>query len=280
MKRVNDIYTDWVNNGVFHNLYNRFNDFPWNENDLFSANRLDIGYHGWHSGNKFASPLLDKVGNELTFEDITDFVIMSCMDSWKRIYNTYYIEYSPIENVDEYTTITHEGNNTDNINETNNIKHGESIQTQGNITYGKQVNVANSLTHGMKVNSTSENSGSDKNNIYGFNSSSSVPSGETNNIDNSIESITNSGTDNGTNTEKQSGNDTSQSTETHSGNDENIKTATNTNNNKYTDEKRRHGNIGVTTNQQMLTAERELFAKKFINYMYEDLDRLLTLSVY
>lgn len=43
---------------------------------------------------------------------------------------------------------------------------------------------------------------------------------------------------------------------------------------------RRTGNIGVTTNQQMIEAERELWKWNFFNYIFKDIDRYLTLAVY
>lgn len=42
----------------------------------------------------------------------------------------------------------------------------------------------------------------------------------------------------------------------------------------------RHGNIGVTTNAQMLSGEREVWMWYFTTYIFEDLDKYLTLSVY
>lgn len=42
----------------------------------------------------------------------------------------------------------------------------------------------------------------------------------------------------------------------------------------------RSGNIGVTTTQQMLTAERELWMWNFFDQVYKDIDTVLALSVY
>ena len=47
-----------------------------------------------------------------------------------------------------------------------------------------------------------------------------------------------------------------------------------------THETHRHGNIGVTTNQQMLEEERKLWAWYFYNYIFTDVDKFLTISIY
>lgn len=51
-------------------------------------------------------------------------------------------------------------------------------------------------------------------------------------------------------------------------------------NGKVTHEMHRHGNIGVTTNQQMINEEIELRKTKFFSVVFNDIDRFLTLSVY
>lgn len=43
---------------------------------------------------------------------------------------------------------------------------------------------------------------------------------------------------------------------------------------------RRHGNVGVTTNQQMITEELKLRQNTFIQHMFNDVDTYLALSVY
>lgn len=43
---------------------------------------------------------------------------------------------------------------------------------------------------------------------------------------------------------------------------------------------RRTGNIGITTNQQMIQAERDLWKWNFFSQIFEDVDRYLTLAVY
>lgn len=63
-----------------------------------------------------------------------------------------------------------------------------------------------------------------------------------------------------------------------------LNTGTNTNdiaNHEIEDITRtRAGNIGVTTTQQMLSQERELWNWNFINQMFKDIDSVLTLRIY
>ena len=42
----------------------------------------------------------------------------------------------------------------------------------------------------------------------------------------------------------------------------------------------RSGNIGVTTSQQMIESERELYLWKFFDVVFADIDKILTLKVY
>lgn len=51
-------------------------------------------------------------------------------------------------------------------------------------------------------------------------------------------------------------------------------------NGTITHETHRHGNIGVTTSQQMLQEERDLWQWYFYEYVFKDIDRFLTISVY
>ena len=43
---------------------------------------------------------------------------------------------------------------------------------------------------------------------------------------------------------------------------------------------RKHGNIGVTTNAQMITSDLEVWKNKFIEYMIKDICNLIALSIY
>lgn len=88
--------------------------------------------------------------------------------------------------------------------------------------------------------------------IYGFNSSEEQPSNKYTSQDGGTTTVSSTGTDvnDGTNQETE----------------DIIKT--------------RAGNIGVTTTQQMIQQERELWEWNFIDQLYRDIDSVLTLKVY
>ena len=93
--------------------------------------------------------------------------------------------------------------------------------------------------------------------VQGFNSSTYTPSDQMVKTPTGNETITGSGEDTDTNTES--------GTDTHTRN--------------YT--LTRHGNIGVTTSQQMIESERKLWMWSFFyEVVFPDIDRLLCLSIY
>lgn len=170
------------------------------------------------------------------------------------------------------------------------------------------VGVDQTDTGTVKVNGSTQ--GDNTNNLFGYNSSVAVPSDSghtsgtsnsttTNNLanhkdtdfgidlDKSInETVTDKGTDSDAGNEKkletralEQGHKidetvTDSGTVSQEGSGEETKTGT---------EKRkltRKGNIGVTTSQQMITAERELWLWKFFEQVFKDIDSILTLSIY
>ena len=60
----------------------------------------------------------------------------------------------------------------------------------------------------------------------------------------------------------------------------NENTITSSTSNDTTRELKRSGNIGVTTTQQMLQQERELWDWNYYNTVFKDIDNLLTLMIY
>lgn len=69
-------------------------------------------------------------------------------------------------------------------------------------------------------------------------------------------------------------------TETHSGNDTENRTTSESENDNEESTLKRSGNIGVTTTQQMISSERELWLWDFFKIVFADLDSVLTLQVY
>ena len=108
-----------------------------------------------------------------------------------------------------------------------------------------------------------------ENAVYGFNSSAAVPSGGQEQIATGTNTETHTGTEQ--NQYNLSDTDTGTQTLLDGGSD------THTRNYELT----RSGNIGVTTSQQMIQSERDLWVWNFFHeVVFPDIDRVLTLQIY
>lgn len=207
------------------------------------------------------------------------------------------IDYNPLENYD--STEERSGSGT--------FTHGQQISTNASTTYGHEINKTgtenktttydeattdNASTTGAKTveeattdTLTLNKANSETRSVYGFNSSSASPSEATSGTDTGTESrviehdisesTTGTDTTSGTHTgtvgdaittgegEEHSGTDTSTGTEAHTGTDSTTDSYTLT----------RHGNIGVTTSQQMLVSDLDLLNRDLaITCIFEFLD--------
>lgn len=117
--------------------------------------------------------------------------------------------------------------------------------------YGRTHTRTDNLTHTNTPNLTEQTSGD----VYGFNSSGAVHADKQ------------TGTTTGTNTDH----DTGTQTDADTGSDTSTRNYTLT----------RSGNIGVTTNQQMLQSERDLWMWNFFyTVVFPDIDQILTIQTY
>lgn len=218
------------------------------------------------SGNKYASPLVSHyiTDNELS-ESSKDSIIDAMYDmysqNWDALWKAVTSEYSPLENYDRTTEIT-ENNKRDN-NRTVDYEHTDTD------------------TGTLKKDSTATDSGTLKtdntgaidtaSNIYAFDSVSATPSN----------SATNTTT--GSSTDTHDLTTTIADTDTHNLTFKRSSTETVGDNvmENNTHNERVHGNIGVTTSQQMLMSEYELRERyKFYERIFKDIDKCLTLAIY
>lgn len=227
--KLNEVFTDYVNNGIFTFLNNL--DVPWKSLNVFK--QLNLIYHGNHSGKKEVSPMLDSliIEESLTENDKT-LIAMSIFSifsvKWQKLYATLSLEYKPLENYDMQETEKTTGNieNTDSVNGT--------INTSVNNEQNSYSNKTSSL--------------------YGFNSVTDVNSDKDNVTDDS--------------------------TITETGETKEVREKTNMNNSIEDRTLTRHGNIGVTTSQQMLQSEIQLWQWTFFNDVFKDIDTILTIQTY
>lgn len=243
-KQLNDVYPLWFDGyGIFSTLQSK--NIPWKDDLIYTS--LDREYHGNISGEKYISPLVDKicVGNFLTATEkntIATVIESIYIENWVKQWETKYFQYNPIEN---YSMV-------------------EKMSDDKTVTeYGKKHIRTDDLTHARTGSDTEtpDLTNTQQNDINGFNSPTAVPTGgqtsKTNG--NSRTEYDTQEKDSGTQTDVDSGNDST------------------TRNYNLT----RSGNIGVTTSQQMIQSERELWLwEYFHNVVFPDLDKILTIPIY
>lgn len=250
-RRLNDSFTNWQTAGIFHYLAALDTvELPWTTDAL----TLDLDYHGGHSGDKISAPLVMKLREtdpdtgEVYALDASSRAALAAViwnrfgDAWTKVWDALQTEYTPLDN---YNMIEHE-ESSGGSTRTPNLSRTHSKTGQDS----RQTAAAGDTDTVEKENS-----------VYGFNSESAVPSDE------SSEHYTH----------------TKNQTETGSASESGTDTETGTDNTIHSDERdlTRHGNIGVTTSQQMLQSEIDLrTAAIFFDIVYRDIDSILTLSIY
>ena len=274
--KINEVFDTWQANLA---LFDRLNllDVPWK--DDITSMPLNYEYIGNRSGEKYCAPIVTKLllNGVLTTSSINtlcNILFALYNTNWTKQYNTLSAEYDPIEN---YSMVE---NMNDDITE---IEHGHVLTRSLDTTDERTPNVTEERTDDLTHTKTGTDTitpnltTTTDNGITGFNSSTDVHTGETvqtNTGTNETEYDT-SDTDSGTVTTVTTGTDT----ETHSGSITDTNSGTDTHTHNY--ELTRSGNIGVTTSQQMLQSEHDLWKWNFFNdVVFPDIDRVLTLMIY
>ena len=220
-------------------------DVPWADDNIETL--LDTEYYGNISGDKIVSPLVRKKlsDGELSAADqatIANVIFTLFSVSWEKNWNTLSEQYDPIANYDMTEIMT---------DDETVIEYGKTEDTTTGNTHTK----TGTETETPAVSVTTDDS------VYGFNSSNDVPTNkreETPSGTNEIEYDT-SDVDSGSVGTDYGGSDT------------------HTRNYTLT----RRGNIGVTTSQQLLQSERDLWKWNFfMDVVFPDVDRVLTIEIY
>ncbi len=220
-------------------------DVPWKSPDI--STYLDMDYYGNYSGDKIVSPLVDKklVSGVLTSEKQAELaaVLFNVFGTnWTKEWATMSEEYDPIANYDMEEIMTDD----------------ETV-----IEYGKTEDTTTGNTH-TKTGTETETpavSLTTADTVHGFNSSNPVP--------------TDGRTETPSGTDQMSYNlsegDSGSIGVDYGGSDTHTRNYTLT----------RKGNIGVTTTQQLLQSERDLWKwSYFMNVVFPDIDRVLTIQTY
>lgn len=297
-QRVNDIYTNWMTSGIFSDL-NKY-DVPWKEKNI--THDLDIAYHGVRSGDKIVSVLVDRLLNDdgtISQENrdkIAEALFSVYGDNWRHLWNTTIQEYNLLDNTDAYITETTETEqNTDTNNngtDTGTVTHeqtGTDTTTgTGTITHGISGDDTTTNTGTITTGGTSTENTTNSNSVYGFDSASPSDAdrqshnGTTDVNQTETRNTTDKVTHNTTDTETRDTTDTvtHNTTDTETRDLKTGETGSEKVTGTITHETHRHGNIGVTTNQEMLEEERKLWTWNFYNQVFADVDKFLTINIY
>lgn len=275
-QKLNDVFPNWLIGGGIFSALNIF-DVPWQVSDI--ATELDIEYHGNISGEKFIAPLVNKlkVGDSLTsteIEKLAGVIYNMYIDNWRREFDTLNMTYNPIENYNSVETMK------DDITT---FEHGRSHTRTDNLTHAKTgtetttPNLTDRTTPNLTEITTPNLSNTDNNSVYAFNSSNAVPTATSSKSNTGTNTVTQSGTNTVTHTGSETLSHNTSDRDTGTVTDTDAGTDTNTHNYTMT----RKGNIGVTTSQQMIQSERDLYMWNiFYKVVFPDIDRVLTLNIY
>lgn len=243
--RLNEVFPDWLTgDGIFYYLQSQ-DLIPWK--DLNINETLDISYHGDH-GDRLISPLVRKLlntDNELTTENrqkLASVIYNLFIDQWTHEWNLLSAEYDPISNynMEEIETPAET---------TNTITPAETTTTN---------TPAETTIETLPPKTVTENVVSGFNSEDYVDSTKSTITGDSNNKGSESLSVDHSG---------------SISTDVDAAGTEVF---TVQHDRKLT----RQGNIGVTTTQQMMQSEIELWKWNFYRSVFKDIDSVLTLKIY
>lgn len=306
-KRLYDVTDLDEVGGIFFALasYN----VPW-RNEV-SGNILDVEYYLNISGQKRVSPLISRIigtSEKLTSTNTSQLASICYamyMPNWSKEYATLNLEYNPVSNYDmtetETRETTTEGEKLNTGTQTGaGTTSNTGTQTNAVIKHntGTQATTGSTANTGTQTNATDQEvdvtqSGNSANDVYGFNSTTAVHDTSSNasshdvttndetitRTDNLTESRTDTRTDNLTETENSTRTDDLASTTSNTRTDNLAENTSGTETEERT--LTRSGNIGVTTSQQMIQSERELYLWNFFyNVVFPDVDKVLTIATY
>ena len=277
LTKLNDVFENWATgDGIFTDLDSL--SPPWKNTEDTSANtqlikNLNMAYHGSHSGDKNISPIVHKF---LTSEDtgtrskLANIIFTMFADKWAKLWDALQVEYNPLENYNMRETetpaeITH---TTTPAETTETVTPAETTETVTPAETTETVTPAETTETTKPAKTTTENE------VSAFNSSGYT--------DNEKTTITGDNNDKGTTEfEVDTAGTNKFEVDTAGTNKFEVDTAgsdvlTVQNDRELT----RSGNIGVTTSQQMLQSEIELRGWLYYQNVFNDIDTILTLSIY
>lgn len=302
LTKLNDVFENWATgDGIFTDL-DTLNP-PWKNLDTTENSKLisnlNMAYHGSHSGEKNISPIVHKFlssDDVNTRSKLANIIFTMYADKWSKLWNALEIEYNPLNN---YDMIENESIN-EMIDDTTTKTGTDTVTMTGTDTNAKtgtetlgMSGTDSTATTGTETTTKTgtdniAHTGNTENEVSAFNSSSYQDNSKDtiNTADNETRNMTDTLTHNTTENETRNMTDTT----THNTTDTETRNMTDTTTyNSTVDEDisksnmralTRSGNIGVTTSQQMLQSEIELRKWLYYQSVFNDIDDILTLSIY
>lgn len=252
---LRDVFYGWEEgHGIFDVLRTLSDDLPWASDENIEDATLDIAYFGNHSGGKFCAPVVktfltdEEVVSQSGRARIAKILLAKYLPGWKHLWEANEAVYSPIQNYDVTEELTRKKANSEAESTGENQTHTGNTKLKHGLT--------ETTSHGMTTTQ----------NIYkfGVNSDSENPSESDRNV--STDGGQTVVADSGTDTQKRNLVDTKNSNRNLAGAEE------------ETEVRHRAGNIGVTTTQQMIQQERELWIWNYFDQVFADLDNELALA--
>ena len=240
---------------------------PW---DTELGKEMDDAYLSMYSGLKTPSKFtaLHSVDGVASVDSIAKLLWSMYGHSWKRLWDGYTIQYSPIDNYNVQETMARTQSNDRDINKTTDTN--SSVNGTAKDTTNMSESVNGSIQHGHVVQKT-EN---DTKSVYGFDSQEAVPS----EVTSATGTDTNSGTDTQTNTTATTGTVDTVTSNTTVGKITDV--TSDTDNETENLQRTKTGNVGQNSYQELLRQEFDLWRWNFFTQVFEDCDKYLVLSVY
>lgn len=235
------VFSDYISRGLFMTIEKLFG-VPWTEDGIDSMD-VDIDYFTSH-GDRVISPLVRKLLERDDAETLnTDAVEVLA----RIIHNRYGKNWQRL-----YDTLKAQYNPIENYSMTETEKRKEDT------TGGSNEDVTGKQDTSGSQNVTENKNSKDQNKNWGFNSTVGKPTNATTGTEDMTQNMSNSGA------VDSSGNTKREYDETR----------------EYESEHKRSGNIGVTTSQQMIMAERDVWLYDFFDTIFTQTDKVLTIPYY
>lgn len=273
-KSLNEVYSDWLVNGVFKQL--EAFDVPWK--NLVDGSIIDMDYHGNKSGCKLVSPLVSKllVNDELPSErqsQLATLIWKKYGVAWSKAWDAINSEYDPLNNYK--IKKTEKEDKTFTIDGTKTID--KTIGDTGTVKTDNTGDVITENNENLVHNGTNNSVGNTNNSIFGFNSdNASNADKSTSNQDNT----TNSTDVNKINSKVTDGRSELVTKNLVTKDDSTMtdETSHTTDGTLVTDI---DGNNGIKTPQEMLDNELKLrFDWSIFDLIYKNVDDVLTINIF